>query len=182
MLSHLLVYRVALVQLAAMTGALLAWERGWIEYVYGTDTSRITLGITALFVIGWLWTMREIWVAGRMLDGQRLTGPMPADPAWRDKDMAKVEWLSSVSEWLVGLGLFGTVIGFSMSLGSIDEGSLASAGGVKTSVETLMGGMRVALNTTICGFVFGLWQEVNVRMLRTALTIYWSNRLGAVGR
>jgi hypothetical protein len=81
----------------------------------------VTFAIAALFVLGWLGTAKEIVIASRQLNFAK-SGPMlrPARLE-RDKDLAKVEWLASVSEWLVGLGLIGTVIGFIIALSSVDQ-------------------------------------------------------------
>lgn len=179
MLTHLLKYRFMLVNVAFVAGVLFAIERGWAEAVYRGDSSYITWAITAFFIVAWVWTAKEIWTASNMLDRLKLHGPRYAPPAARDKDLAKIEWLSCVAEWLVSLGLFGTVVGFLMALGAVDQGSLASASGVKTSIEVLMGGMRVALYTTVVGLICGLWQAVNVRMLQTALMSYWADRMAA---
>ncbi len=175
MLAYLLIYRFVLVNICFGAGAAYAVAVGWASHLYGNDSTHITLAISALFVVGWIWTAREIVAASLMLNNAPGETGRTATVAMRDKDMAKIEWLSSLSEWLVGLGLLGTVIGFGIALSGIDQQSLSSASGVSTSVEILMRGMRVALNTTIAGAVFGMWTEVNVRMLKTALTVYWAD-------
>jgi len=175
MLSNLLIYRFMLVNVCFGAGATYAIAAGWAGQLYAGDTTHITWGITALFAVAWLWTTREIFAASLMLNHARDDGRSAATAAMRDKDMAKIEWLGQVCEWLVGLGLLGTVIGFGIALSGIDQQSLSSASGVSASVEVLMRGMRVALNTTIAGAVFGMWTEVNVRMLKTALTVYWAD-------
>ncbi len=86
------------------------------------------------------------------------------------KYWAKVEWLRDVSYILVGLGLLGTIIGFSYSLSGVNEASLGSARGVSDAIGPLMDGMRIALNTTIVGAIFSMWNDINQRMLRTAMT------------
>ena len=43
-----------------------------------------------------------------------------------------------------------------------------------------MAGMRIALNTTVLGASLAIWHEVNQRMLRTALVVYWADRMAAV--
>ncbi len=92
---------------------------------------------------------------------------MPAGAV--EKVWAKVEWLRDVTGWLVGLGLLGTIIGFSYALSGVNEVSLGSARGVSDAIGPLMDGMRVALNTTIVGAIFSTWNEINQRMLRTAM-------------
>ena len=111
------------------------------------------------------------------LNALKSRGPRPACEAESDKDIAKTEWLASVSEWLVALGLLGTVVGFSMALAGVDQGALSTANGAQSAVTALMQGMRVALNTTLLGAALALWHEVNVRMLKTALAVYWADRI-----
>ena len=181
MLTNLLIYRFVLVNLCFGAGAAYTVAAGWAARLYASDTTHLTWAMTALFAGAWIWTAREIIAASVMLNCAHGEGSRAATVAMRDKDMAKIEWLSSTSEWLVGLGLLGTVVGFGIALGGIDEQSLASAGGVSTSVEILMRGMRVALNTTIAGTVFAMWTEVNVRMLKTALAVYWADGIDRAG-
>lgn len=177
MLTNLLIYRFALVNICFGAGAAYTIAAGWAGRLYAGDTTHITFGITTLFAVAWMWTAREVIAASVMLNHARDGSRPAATAAMRDKDMAKIEWLGQVCEWLVGLGLLGTVIGFGIALSGIDQQSLSSASGVSASVEMLMRGMRVALNTTIAGAIFGMWTEVNVRMLKTALTVYWADGL-----
>jgi hypothetical protein len=179
MLTNLLIYRFILVNtlLFALTAAL--WWNGYLAPIFQTDLSHVTFAIAALFALGWLGTAKEIVVASRQLNVAK-SGPLPARQSERDKDLAKVEWLASVSEWLVGLGLVGTVIGFIIALSSVDQSALLQASGAQSAVATLMSGMRTALNTTVLGASLAMWHEVNQRMLRTALAVYWADRMSAV--
>lgn len=177
MLSNLLLYRFIIFNtLIFALVAALAWN-GVLGPIYEGDQSRLTIAITVLFAVGWLWSLKETAVVSLELNSSKISGPEPACYAKRDKDIAKTEWLTSVSEWLVALGLLGTVIGFSIALSGIDEGSVANATGAQGAVASLMQGMRVALNTTLLGAALAIWHEVNMRMLRTALTVYWSDRI-----
>lgn len=182
MLSNLLIYRFAIVN--ALLGAFAAalWWNGYLTPVFETDQSRVTIAIAALFVIGWVGAARETVIASRQLNWAKAGRAGPACESERDKDLAKVEWLFSVPEWLVGLGLLGTVIGFIMALSGVDQSTLVQATGAQSAVAALMQGMRVALNTTVLGASLALWHELNVRMLRTALTVYWADRIGALQR
>lgn len=177
MLSNLLIYRFMIFNtMMIVLVAALAWN-GILGPIFENDQSRLTIAITALFVVGWVWSLKETLAVSLQLNDSKMHGPRPACYAKRDKDVAKTEWLTSVSEWLVGLGLLGTVIGFSVALSGIDQGSVANASGAQGAVAALMGGMRVALNTTLLGAGLAIWHEVNMRMLRTALSVYWSDRI-----
>jgi hypothetical protein len=177
MLSNLLMYRFLIFNsLMFALAAGLVWN-GVLGPVYANDESGLTIAITILFAVGWLWSLKETAIISFELNSSKAYGPEPACYAKRDKDIAKTEWLSSVSEWLVALGLLGTVIGFSIALSGIDQASVANATGAQGAVASLMQGMRVALNTTLLGAALAIWHEVNMRMLRTALTVYWSDRI-----
>ena len=179
MLRNLLIYRFVLVNSLGLAFTAGLWWNGYLRPVFETDQSRITFAIAALFALGWFGMAREIVVASRQLNFAK-QAPHPAREAERDKDLAKVEWLASVSEWLVGLGLIGTVIGFIIALSSVDQSALLQSSGAQSAVQTLMAGMRTALNTTVLGASLAIWHEVNQRMLKTALTVYWADRMAAV--
>ncbi|HUE45662.1 MAG TPA: MotA/TolQ/ExbB proton channel family protein [Aestuariivirgaceae bacterium] len=178
-MTNLLIYRFILVNTLFFALTAAVWWNGYLEPVFRTDLSYLTFAIAALFALGWLGTAKEVVIASRQLNVAK-SGPQPARETDRDKDLAKVEWLASVSEWLVGLGLVGTVIGFIIALSSVDQSALLQTSGAQSAVATLMAGMRTALNTTVLGASLALWHEVNQRMLRTALAVYWADRLAAV--
>lgn len=180
MLRNLLLYRFVIVNALLAAFATVLWWNGYLAPLFETDQSRLTFAIAGLFAVGWLGAAREILIASRQLNLVKAGNFQPACVPERDKDLAKVEWLSSVSEWLVGLGLVGTVIGFIIALSSVDQTVLAQASGAESAVTTLMDGMRIALNTTVLGASLALWHELNTRMLNTALVVYWADRLGAV--
>lgn len=177
MLSNLLTFRFLVLNSIIIAGLAVLYWQGYIAPLFLKDTSYICYGIAALFVVAWCWTLREVLSVSLSLnDDKRLGSRASIDPE-RDKDVGKIAWLSDVPTWLVSLGLLGTVVGFLMALNSVDRGSLASASGAQGSIEAFMRGMAVAVNTTIVGAVCGLWTEVNVRMLKTAMNTLWSDRL-----
>jgi hypothetical protein len=172
MLKNLLIYRFAIFNTMMIALLLVAKERGLLHYIYVHDTTFITVGVTALFIVGWFATLKHVMKTSRLLNELKkmnLAGAGHGFPvAWGNKVRAKTAWLNDVSNWLVGLGLVGTVVGFTVALSGIDQDLLTQAAGVQTSVGKLMDGMRIALNTTIAGAVLGMWNEVNQRMLHTA--------------
>jgi len=178
-MRNLLVYRFILANtLFAALAAALGWS-GHLLPVFETDQSRITLAITALFLVGWGSTLKQLIAVSGCLNQSKQLGYRPASPAEGDKALLKVAWLDEVSEWLVALGLLGTVIGFAMALSGIDQTSLTQASGAQDAVAALMQGMRVALNTTLVGAALAIWHQVNLRMLKTAMGCYWIDRVRA---
>lgn len=124
MMSNLLFYRFIILNILALAiVAALGWS-GYLLPLFVTDESRLTIVIAALFLIGWVWSWKEAVTLSMALNNSKRRGPQPACDALRDKAVAKTEWLGSVSEWLVALGLLGTVIGFSMALAGIDQGAV----------------------------------------------------------
>jgi biopolymer transport protein ExbB/TolQ len=178
MLKNLLIYRWLLINSVIAGVLVLPAASGHAARLFTEDTSLISYGIAALFALAWLWNAREVFrVSLRRNELFRLRADArAAHPSEGQKAMAKLAWLNQVPEWLVGLGLLGTVLGFKVALGAVDQGSLANAGGVQTSITTLMQGVTIAINTTIVGAVTGLWLEVNNRLLRTAAETYWADR------
>ena len=170
MLKNLLIYRFLLVNLLAVLAGVFAFERGWIQPLYMNDFTYITSIIAILFITCWVRTFQRILGTGYMMNRLKETGGWNIKPGAVNKVWAKVAWLGDVSDWLVGLGLLGTIIGFSYALSGVNESSLCSARGVSDAIGPLMEGMRVALNTTIAGAIFSTWNEVNQRMLRTAMS------------
>jgi hypothetical protein len=178
-MRNLLVYRFILANALAATLAAAFARSGHLLPVFETDQSRLTFAITALFLIGWGWTLKEVIAVSGGLNRSKRLGYRPASAAEGDKAVLKVEWLEAVSEWLVALGLLGTIIGFSLALSGIDENSVAHASGAKDAVAALMQGMRVALNTTLLGAALAIWHQLNLRMLKTAMGCYWIDRMRA---
>lgn len=175
-MHNLLFYRFLLtnVLLACLAGAL--WLQGYVWPVIegGAPISYIILG---LFAVGWAWSAKEIVVISADLNESKRNGITPALLAHADKDAAKVEWLGSVAEWLAALGLIGTVLGFMVALSGIADAT--SADGALKAVAHLGEGMNLALTTTLLGASLAIWMEINVRLLKTGMAVYWSDRLAA---
>jgi hypothetical protein len=174
--SHLLVYRFIIVNvlLACLAGAL--WLQGYVRPVI-EGGAPLTYGILALFAVGWIWCAREIIIVGSGLNWNKDNGARSAKLAHADKDIAKTEWLEKVGEWLVGLGLIGTVIGMMMALQGLP--GVTDADGALRAVAHLGGGMAMAITTTLLGASLAIWHEVNVRILKTAMSTYWCDRLAS---
>lgn len=165
MLSNLLVYRMIIVNCSAV--ALLAWAtvQGYVETVVFGDTSRITYAIIALFLIGMWSIVIRSWKVSKAFNAVKRGEYNNISPV---KFIAKGDHIDDISMWLVTLGLIGTVVGFIMAIGALDTGALSTAQGVQQSISQMMGGMKVAIYTTLVGSVLGLWLDVNRRILKTA--------------
>ena len=170
MLKNLLVYRFMIINLLAVLAGIFAGDRGWLQPLYVNDFTYLTSIITLLFATTWVTTFRRICGAGYELNRIKDQGGWHMPTGQVNKAWAKVEWLRDVTGWLVGLGLLGTIIGFTYALSGVNEAALGTARGVSDAIGPLMEGMRVALNTTIVGAIFSTWNDINQRMLRTAMS------------
>ncbi len=172
MLFNLLMYRFLLVNLIGFVGLGLAWMWGLLSLIFIQDQSRITWLIAAMFIIVWFGTLRRCWKTSFALNLVKMNKHISMSVGARAKVWAKIDWMCDMTGWLVGVGLIGTVIGFTMALSAINPDSLDAVSGVSASIATLMAGMKIALNTTIVGAIFSIWNEINQRMLRTAITCF----------
>jgi hypothetical protein len=161
----------------SLVGAV-AWL-GHLVPVFEGDQSRLTIAIAALFALGWLACCRAVYRLATDINRSKVDEYEPASIAEADKASIKAEWLQDVSQWLVALGLLGTIIGFTIALSGISEGSVANADGAQNAVASLMQGMRVALNTTLLGASLAIWHEVNTRMFKTGMACFWLDRVRA---
>lgn len=179
MLSNLLIYRFVILNALAFAGMGVLHRYGVILPLFEQDTSYISHGIVVVFLLGWFWTFKEIITVSKAVNADKASGPEPALESHRDKDVGKTEWLAKIPEWLVTLGLIGTVLGFYQALSAMDIGAIGNVKAAQSSISTFMQGMRVAIITTIVGAVTGLWTEINIRILKTALSSLWSDRISA---
>lgn len=164
MMNNLLLYRMAVLNGLAAVAVAAAWLRGYLEIVI--DSAGLFAGpIIALFALGLISAIQRGWKVSRTLNEVRNLGLRGVNGA---KILEKGEHLSDVANWLVILGLLGTVTGFWIALSGVDQGSLSTASGVQRAAGQLMDGMRVALSTTLLGGFLGLWIDMNRRIIRTA--------------
>jgi hypothetical protein len=172
MLKNLLLYRMGIVNItmAALVGYL--GHKGYLAMALAGDPTGITVLIAVLFLVLSSSMARRAWKTSKgmnFLKGAteaQLRVPPKGKP-WT-KRMAKIKHLRDGSTWLAGLGLIGTMVGFVMALNGLDVGSLTELSGVQAMIPQMMTGMKVALFTSLAGLGFGMWNEVNYRMLSTA--------------
>lgn len=181
MLTNLLIYRYVLFNAVCATLTVWLYDQDLLLPLFAADSTHITHGIVAVFVVGWCALLRQVLHTAHQLNAQKRMGPVPSTQHECDKAMVKLEWLAEIPEFLVGLGLIGTVIGFSLALSGVDSAALYDVSGVQQSIQHLIAGMKVALNTTIAGSVLGVWHYVCWRLLHTANCSMWADRLGAWG-
>ena len=180
LLRFILANTVALALLGAAAG------QGWIQAILADDQGGLVRAIVAVFLVGLVWSGHRALQLSRDLNelerfvsipGSRAPAYLdpaighPADSrvllasALRLKLASRIAPIRHVANSLVLLGLIGTVIGFIIALSGVRPEVVSDVAAIGPMVSTLIGGMSVALYTTLVGSILNVWLMVNVRLL-----------------
>jgi len=86
------------------------------------------------------------------------------------KMIRKFSYLAALEDWLVRLGLLGTVVGFRMGLSMIDFEAFRNFELFGPFLSKLSGAFFIALDTTIVGICMAIWLDINLKwILRPAM-------------
>ena len=185
---YLLVVRFVLVNLVATALLAAAYMQGWLDGVFAETLRELSGGIVLVFLYGLGLCGVQVWSHSVQLNqlkagapdpesraGQYLSRAPGASPESRSLQVGvlrlkltnRIVVVRHIANALVFLGLIGTVIGFIMALSGVDPESASNAENVAQMVATLIGGMSVALYTTLIGAVLYIWLTVVYRILVT---------------
>jgi hypothetical protein len=179
--DYLLLFRFALINLAACAALAAAYIHGWIDTVRAADPTYQCTAIAGVFLAGlFICTMQVIrisWelneahakrpspnsragqylaqIRGRAGDSRALLAA-----ALKSKLIARTSIVRHVAGTLVILGLVGTVVGFIISLSGVNPDGVADAKAISPMISKLILGMSVALYTTLVGAVLNIWLMV----------------------
>ncbi len=174
--------RFAAVNLFGAAALALAWINGWIDHVIEADTSRISVLIFLLFLVGLAataWRIEKVTAeldhiergAGGRLDAYRraiaTVGIGNATRALELRLFGRIVFIRHIANALVMLGLIGTVVGFVMALDGVDGSTASDTDAIGSMVGTMIHGMGVALYTTLVGSVLNIWLSANYQLLAT---------------
>jgi hypothetical protein len=184
----LLVVRFFLINLVATALLVGAYLQGWLDGIFAETLRELSGGIVLVFLYGLGLCGVQVWrhsVALNQLKagtpdpesriGRYLSRAATASPESRSlqagtlrlKLTNNIVVVRHIANALVFLGLIGTVIGFIIALSGVDPESASNAENVAEMVATLIGGMSVALYTTLIGAVLYIWLTVVYRILVT---------------
>jgi len=163
---------------AALIGALLM---GWPQEIVAADSSRITWAIAGLFAVGWLlclWRVFEIgaeldaasehggeWI-GHYHDVRARRGDAAAQSVVELRLRNHIAPIRQIAGVLVILGLIGTVIGFIAAFAGVTTEAATNTDAAGRMITEAMGGMSVALYTTLCGAIGNMWLISCYRILQ----------------
>ena len=182
----LLMLRFLVLNLVALALLGAAWLKGWVAAVFVGDTTQLVAVIALVFAVGLASCGRKIFLTSSEIN--QLTDPRGhrsarvarylaalesrdgqsralAASALRLRLGARIASIRHLANSLVFLGLIGTVIGFIIALSGIDPNAAADVDSIGPMVSTLIGGMSVALYTTLVGAILNIWLMVNYRLL-----------------
>jgi hypothetical protein len=174
--------RFAALNLVGIAGLFLVWINGWVDRIVLGDSSRISIIIFALFLIGLVasaWRIDKVTreldylrmgEGGRLSDYRRAIGNVNSSSATRSLELrlfSRIAFIRHIANTLVLLGLIGTVVGFVLALTDINADMASDVNQVSRMVGTLIEGMGVALYTTLVGSVLNVWLAANYQLVAT---------------
>jgi MotA/TolQ/ExbB proton channel family len=183
---YLLLLRFILANVIALALVGAAAGQGWIGMIFKADTGGYSLAIVAVFLVGPVWSGQRALQISRSLNEIKEAAAFPRGPmppylrlaeardaqsrallasTLRLKLAARITPIRHVANSLVLLGLIGTVIGFVVALSGVRPEVVSNVNSIGPMVSTLIGGMSIALHTTLVGSLLHLWLMVNVRLL-----------------
>ncbi len=186
---HALLFQFALVNLAAFALLAAAYLQGWLTAVVEGDRTGLTIAILGVFAAGLAVCAyklhfvtcelvcvrnfdpcRKSWASAYLAEvAARESGSRAIIAATlRLKLMDRIIIVRHVANSLVLLGLIGTVLGFIIALSGVDPAAAGDVQAIAPMVTDLIGGMSVALYTTLVGAVSNLWLTANYRILSSA--------------
>lgn len=184
---YLLVVRFILLNAVGFSLLFAAYLQGWMDGVFADTTFELALVIFAAFAYGLALCAIRIWRTSVNLNDLSLGAPPPGSVTARMLNRLKspqtgpgaidgyaalrldlshnIAIVRHIANSLVFLGLIGTVIGFIIALSGVNPATSTDADNVAKMVATLIGGMSVALYTTLVGAILHVWLIINHRML-----------------
>ena len=183
---YLLLLRFVLANIIALALVGVAAGQGWIEELLAADQGGLVRAITAVFVVGLVWSCQRTVQLSRGLNELERFAKVPGAPvpAYLDavagrasesrtllastlrlRLASRIAPIRHIANSLVLLGLIGTVVGFIIALSGVRPEVVSDVGAIGPMVSTLISGMSVALYTTLVGSLLNVWLMVNVRLL-----------------
>ena len=185
---HALLLRFALANILALALVGAAAGQGWIDQLLAAEGSGYSIAIALVFAAGLILSAHRAGQISQALNEVRRfeVDQAPPAPAYlraaaradgqsrallasslRLRLVARIAPVKHIANSLVLLGLIGTVIGFIVALSGVQPDAAADVGAIGPMISTLIGGMAIALHTTLVGSLLHLWLMVNVRLLES---------------
>ena len=145
-------HKLLLTATAGTTITFSTWYLGYIQPIFENDASKLSYAIAVLFLAGLVTAFARAFRLDIAGDVSLFTRRKQVE-----QTIVSVGLISDISNWLMTLGLLGTVIGFSIALAGLSADNHAG----------LISGLHTAVGTTIIGGFLALWNDVNRRIIET---------------
>ncbi len=183
---YLLVLKFALVNLFGIGLLMAAALQGYAALVLSSDRTNLSVAIFCVFLVGLTLCGWKVFQTSRDLNRSHDFDPLTdsraarylaqvrgrnaesraiAAAALRLKLSNRIGIVRQIANWLVLLGLIGTVIGFIIALSGVEPDRASDVNAIAPMVSRLIEGMSVALYTTLVGAILNLWLTVNYHIL-----------------
>jgi len=195
---HTLLYKWLIGNSFAALFVYTTWLQGWIELTIRSDASYMSVAMAVVFLIFWTISSAQVILLDREFArfasadpkgvaaeyfeklrrkfkawGQAALDQSTLASTLRIRLMAPVHVVGTVSNFLVLIGLIGTVVGFVIAVSGLGD-SVVQADNierVKSALGQIINGMGVALFTTLVGSILGgLWLQVHYHLLSRGVT------------
>ena len=197
--KYLLMLRFALFNLVAFALLGMGWSQGWIDQVVRADQTGLSVAIFAVFAVGLGLSATKVWRVSaelnclrdatackgtwaksylREIRGRSAGSRAIIASALRATVFGRIAVVRTIANSLVLLGLIGTVLGFIIALSGVDPEAASDVSAVSPMVSRLLGGMSVALYTTLVGAVLNLWLVVNYHLLSAGTVVLVAKLIG----
>ena len=184
---YLLLVRFILINAVSAAVAGAVYLQGWLNGMFVENTIEFVTLIAAVFAYGLVVCAVKVWRTCVELNEIRTGSPAPdsraakyfatiydkgqesrsiAATVLRAKLTNRITGVRHIANVLVLLGLIGTVVGFIISLSSVNPAG-SDTDAIAPAIAQLINGMSVALYTTLIGSVLHIWLIMNHRLLTT---------------
>ncbi len=136
-------WRLAIVNMAGLSALVVAIRHGFLDAMMRNDPTYLSVFI---MIVCFCTLTYAMWLASRENPGG-------------------IEWIYTWSTVMALMGLMGTVIGFILALQEVDQTAMTSAQSAGRMVATMIGGLGVALWTTLIGLAGAMWAFMNYKLL-----------------
>jgi len=144
----------------------LGLDNGVVQDLFSKDVTYISEAIIAFFAAGFILTIYRVFECSKALNS--VSSKFPRDPErFQVFCDTRRDSVQTASDFLIRLGLFGTVYGFLLATSDMDMTALTSSEMAGAEIGGVVQGVSVSFVTTLTGLVTGTILSFHRRILET---------------
>ncbi len=167
-MSYVPTYKFICLNFIGFVVLYFSYVYGWVTQVLTHDVSYLSSAIFVLFIAGLISCGIKLFSSDKLLSNRDKLLDQYKNYNLDSLQLRinnKVLILDYLCNVLLTLGLIGTVVGLSISLGGITEDTVGDIDSIPILVSTLINGIGTALYTTLAGAIFSVWLRFNYLIL-----------------